>query len=88
MEKVASYLKNSTEVTSNSLAIITWIKKAATTVNLRRRLLMSSPHHNHNEAPPEWLHSKDRKLLQIQTQNLKSKAHIVVDKNGSGNCVN
>ncbi|KAJ1400987.1 Pectinesterase, catalytic [Sesbania bispinosa] len=74
---VVSYLKNSTEFTSNSLAIITWINKATSTLNLRR--LLSLPYQN--EAP-EWLHSKDRKLL--RTQDLKWKADIVVAKDGSG----
>ncbi|CAJ1958691.1 unnamed protein product [Sphenostylis stenocarpa] len=74
---VVSYLKNSTQFTSNSLAIITWINKAATTLNLRR--LLSLPHQN--EAP-EWLHSQDRRLL--LTQDLRKKADIVVAKDGSG----
>lgn len=75
---VVSHLKNSTEFTSNSLAIITWINKAASTLNLRR--LLSLPYQK-NEAP-EWLHSSDRRLL--RTQDLKSKADIVVAKDGSG----
>ncbi|KAG5113415.1 hypothetical protein JHK82_036684 [Glycine max] len=33
---VVNNLKNSTEFTSNSLAIVTWLNKAASTVNLRR----------------------------------------------------
>ena len=74
---VANYLKNSTEFTSNSLAIITWINKAATTLNMRRLLI--SPYQN--EAP-EWLHSKSRNLL--RAEDLKSKADIVVAKDGSG----
>ncbi|KAL9321650.1 hypothetical protein ACSQ67_009703 [Phaseolus vulgaris] len=74
---VVSYLKNSTQFTSNSLAIITWINKAATTLNLRR--LLSLPHQN--EAP-EWLPSKDRRLL--LTEDLRKKADIVVAKDGSG----
>ncbi|KAL5078343.1 hypothetical protein RYX36_017327 [Vicia faba] len=71
------YLKNSTEYTSNSLAIITWINKVASTLNLRR--LLSLP--NENE-PPKWFHAKDRKLL--VTKDLRSKADIVVAKDGSG----
>ncbi|XP_061348294.1 LOW QUALITY PROTEIN: putative pectinesterase/pectinesterase inhibitor 24 [Gastrolobium bilobum] len=76
-ESVVSYLKNSTHFTSNSLAIITWINKASSTLNLRR--LLSLPFQN--EAP-EWLHSKDRKLL--GTKDLKGKVDIVVAKDGSG----
>ncbi|KAL2326225.1 hypothetical protein Fmac_025283 [Flemingia macrophylla] len=71
-------LKNSTEFTSNSLAIVTWLEKAATTLNLRR--MLSTPPHQMEE--PRWLHSKDRKLL--QTNDLKRKADIVVAKDGSG----
>ncbi|KAE9620866.1 putative pectinesterase [Lupinus albus] len=74
---VESYLQNSTEFTSNSLSIITWIDKATTSVNLRRLLSF----HHHNEEP-KWLHSKDRKLL--QKPNLKKIANIVVAKDGSG----
>ncbi|OIW08144.1 hypothetical protein TanjilG_06687 [Lupinus angustifolius] len=74
---VESYLQNSTEFTSNSLSIITWINNAANTVNLRR--LLSLPYQNEE---PKWLHSKDRKLL--QTVDLKKKADIVVAKDGSG----
>ncbi|AES68614.1 putative pectinesterase [Medicago truncatula] len=74
---VTSYLKNSTEYTSNSLAIITYINKAINTLNLRR--LMSLPYENET---PKWFHSKDRKLL--STKDLRSKADIVVAKDGSG----
>ncbi|KAG2372076.1 Pectinesterase inhibitor 24 Pectin methylesterase [Vigna angularis] len=74
---VVSYLKNSTQFTSNSLAIVTWINKATTKLNLRR--LLSLPHHN--EAPA-WLPSKDRRLL--LTEDLRKKADIVVAKDGSG----
>ncbi|CAL0328790.1 unnamed protein product [Lupinus luteus] len=74
---VESYLQNSTEFTSNSLSIITWIDKAATSVNFRRLLSL----HHHNEEP-KWLHSKDRKLL--KKPDLKKIADIVVAKDGSG----
>lgn len=43
------------------------------------RRLLSLP--NKNE-PPKWFHSKDRKLL--VTKDLRSKADIVVAKDGSG----
>ncbi|ESW20756.1 hypothetical protein PHAVU_005G012000 [Phaseolus vulgaris] len=76
-KSVVSYLKNSTQFTSNSLAIITWINKAATTLNLRRLLSL----HHQNEAP-EWLPSNDRRLL--LTEDLRKKADIVVAKDGSG----
>ncbi|XP_027909496.1 putative pectinesterase/pectinesterase inhibitor 24 [Vigna unguiculata] len=76
---VFNNLKNSTEFTSNSLAIVTWLDKAASTVNLRR-LLSALPH---QDEEPKWLHSKDRKML--QADDLKKKANIVVAKDGSGN---
>jgi len=76
---VFNNLKNSTEFTSNSLAIVTWLDKAASAVKLRR-LLSTLPH---QDEEPKWLHSKDRKML--QADNLKKKANIVVAKDGSGN---
>ncbi|KAJ7949440.1 Pectinesterase [Quillaja saponaria] len=79
-DTVVNYLKNCTELTSNSLAIITWISKVASTVNLRRRL-MSLTYYKNQE--PLWLHSNDRNLLQTEL-NLKRKADIVVAKDGSG----
>jgi len=75
---VTTNLKNSTEFTSNSLAIITWLNKAASSVNFRRLLSLSQQ----NEEP-NWLHHKDRKLLQ-KDSDLKKKADIVVAKDGSG----
>ncbi|XP_028803335.1 putative pectinesterase/pectinesterase inhibitor 24 [Neltuma alba] len=78
--RISSYLKNSTEFTSNSLAIITWIQQATSTLNLRRRRLLTLP--NNNEAPA-WLHQKDRKLL-ASDKDLKKRADIVVAKDGSG----
>ncbi|KAG2396786.1 putative pectinesterase/pectinesterase inhibitor 24 Pectinesterase [Vigna angularis] len=76
---VINILKNSTEFTSNSLAIVTWLEKAASSVKLRR-LLSTLPH---KDEEPKWLHSKDRKML--QADDLKKKANIVVAKDGSGN---
>ncbi|OMP07990.1 Pectinesterase, catalytic [Corchorus olitorius] len=70
-------LKYSSELTSNSLAIITWISKVVSAMKLRR--LMNFPL-DHEE--PEWLHQKGRMLLQSSDQ-LKKKADIVVAKDGS-----
>lgn len=75
---IASNLKNSTEFTSNSLAIITWLNKATSSVNFRRLLSLSN-----QNIEPMWFHSKDRKLLQ-KTDDLKKNADIVVAKDGSG----
>ncbi|EEF46620.1 probable pectinesterase/pectinesterase inhibitor 46 [Ricinus communis] len=73
------YLKNTTELTSNSLAIITWIYKIASSVKMRR--LMSYAEHDKVNLP-RWLHQNDRKLL--QSNDLKKKANAVVAKDGSG----
>lgn len=73
---VIEYLKNSTELTSNSLAIVTRISKVASSIKLRR--LMSLPT---NEA--KWFSRSDRKLL-IQSSDLRMKADAVVAKDGSG----
>ncbi|XP_014523121.1 putative pectinesterase/pectinesterase inhibitor 24 [Vigna radiata var. radiata] len=76
---VFNILKNSTEFTSNSLAIVTWLDKAASSVKLRR-LLSTLPH---KDEEPKWLNSKDRKML--EADDLKKKANIVVAKDSSGN---
>ncbi|XVF00274.1 hypothetical protein REPUB_Repub03eG0271000 [Reevesia pubescens] len=75
---VHDHLKYSSELTSNSLSIITWLSKVSSTFNLRR--LMNFPPNHEN---PEWLHQKDRILLQSSDQ-LKKKADIIVAKDGSG----
>lgn len=73
---IANHLKNSTELTSNSLAITTWLSDILGSLKLRR--LMSFPEDNEE---PKWLHSKDRKLL--QSSDLRKKANIVVGKDAS-----
>ncbi|KAJ4837515.1 hypothetical protein Tsubulata_048862 [Turnera subulata] len=75
---VQGHLKSSSQLTSNSLAILTWIYKVASSVKLRRLMSYSTDHHK----VPKWLHQKDRKLL--QSSDLKKKADIVVAKDGSG----
>lgn len=79
-DTIVKYLKTSTELTSNSLAIVSWISKVASSVKLRRLL-------SHHEAAasngvPEWLHRMDRSL--IESSDLRKKADIVVAKDGSG----
>ncbi|XP_010418644.1 PREDICTED: putative pectinesterase/pectinesterase inhibitor 24 [Camelina sativa] len=69
-----SHLKNSTEMTSNALAIITWLGKIADSFTLRRRLLTT--------ADVEVGFHVGRRLL--QSTDLKKVAHIVVAKDGSG----
>ncbi|KAG6630840.1 hypothetical protein CIPAW_13G048100 [Carya illinoinensis] len=76
---ITNHLKNSTELTSNSLAITKWISEVFGSVKLRR--LMSFPEQHHDQEP-EWLHPKDRKLLQ-SSADLRKIANIVVAKDGS-----
>lgn len=74
---VLEFLKNSTEFSSNSLAIITEISKLAGSISSRR--LMGLP----EDKVPKWLSAKDRKLLQ-SSSTLKKKADAVVATDGSG----
>lgn len=75
---VQDHLKYSSELTSNSLAIITWLSKVTSAFNLRR-LMNFHPSHE----KPEWMNRKDRMLLQSSDQ-LRKKANIIVAKDGSG----
>ncbi|CAH8260035.1 unnamed protein product [Arabidopsis lyrata] len=69
-----SHLKNSTELTSNALAIITWLGKIADSFKLRRRLLTT--------VDVEVDVHAGRRLL--QSTDLRKVADIVVAKDGSG----
>ncbi|EOA31978.1 hypothetical protein CARUB_v10015221mg [Capsella rubella] len=69
-----SHLKNSTELSSNALAIITWLGKIADSFKLRRRLLTT--------ADVEVDFHIGRRLL--QSTDLRKVANIVVAKDGSG----
>ncbi|KAF3602952.1 hypothetical protein F2Q69_00038816, partial [Brassica cretica] len=66
-------LKNATELTSNALAIITWLGKIADSFKLRRRLLSADVAVDFNVG---------RRLL--QSTDLRRVANIVVAKDGSG----
>ncbi|KAI3471068.1 hypothetical protein Pfo_027731 [Paulownia fortunei] len=69
--------KNSTEYTSNSLAIVSSFEESISALGaIGRRRLMSF-----SEAP-EWLSFKDRRLLQAPSSLIKADA--VVAKDGSG----
>ncbi|KAI3458257.1 hypothetical protein Pfo_014920 [Paulownia fortunei] len=71
--------KNSTEYTSNSLAIISSFEESISALGaIGRRRLMSF---GGSEAP-EWLSFKDRRLLQTPSSSIKADA--VVAKDGSG----
>ncbi|KAM5551183.1 putative pectinesterase/pectinesterase inhibitor 46 [Rosa sericea] len=77
---IEKYLKTSTELTSNSLAIVSWISKVANSMKLRRLLSHDGAAASH--GMPEWLHQTDRRL--IESSDLRKKANIVVAKDGSG----
>ena len=68
-------LKNATELTSNALAIITWLGKIADSFKLRRRLQSADVAVDLNVG---------RRLL--QSTDLRRVANIVVAKDGSGKC--
>ncbi|MQM15925.1 hypothetical protein Taro_048878 [Colocasia esculenta] len=77
--KISAYLRNSTQFTSNSLAILTQIANVVGSIKLRRRLLEFS---DGSGLPGYWLSSKDRRLL--QSSDPRSSANVVVAKDGSG----
>lgn len=71
--------KNSTEYTSNSLAMITSADESISALGaIGRRRLMGFG----GDESPEWLSSKDRRLLQTPTSQIKADA--VVAQDGSG----
>ncbi|OWM72627.1 putative pectinesterase/pectinesterase inhibitor 24 [Punica granatum] len=90
---VKGYLKTPQELTSNSLAIITWISNIMGSIKLRRLMGFDYPHKSSQVAPkplhhkdqsfPEWLKPKDRKLIQ-SSADLRKIANVVVAKDGSG----
>nr|XP_043608869.1 putative pectinesterase/pectinesterase inhibitor 24 [Erigeron canadensis] len=79
-ENVLEYLKKSTELTSNSLAIINGFSSISNSYNQRRRLLSYAG----SDEMPEWVSGKDRKLLQKTNLPKGIKADIVVAKDGTG----
>ncbi|XP_031260587.1 probable pectinesterase/pectinesterase inhibitor 46 isoform X1 [Pistacia vera] len=76
---VTFHLKNSTELISNSLAIISWIAKITKSVQMRR--LMNNPE---GENKPSWLKSRDHRMLIESSDHLKRAANVVVAKDGTG----
>ncbi|KAL3502234.1 hypothetical protein ACH5RR_036683 [Cinchona calisaya] len=80
-------LKNSSEYTSNSLAIITSIANSldslVNSIGGRRRLMKSSFTFTADDEAPNWLSSKDRKLLQANSSNIDADAIVATD--GTGN---
>ncbi|CAA7033878.1 unnamed protein product [Microthlaspi erraticum] len=73
-----THMKNATEMTSNALAIITWLGKIADSIKLRRRRLMTTG----DVSPLDLAMMKGRRLL--ESGDLRKMADIVVAKDGSG----
>ncbi|KAL7595237.1 hypothetical protein Lser_V15G31174 [Lactuca serriola] len=81
-ENGVGYLKKSTELTSNSLAITKGFSNAASSFNQRRRLMSIAE--GSDDEMPEWLSVKDRKLLQKTKLPAGIKADVVVAQDGTG----
>ncbi|KAI9156303.1 hypothetical protein LWI28_004056 [Acer negundo] len=75
---ISENLKTSTELTSNGLAIITWISKVANSLKLRKLLSSTT-----DDQEPEWMRPEVRKLMSDQGSDLRKKANFVVAKDGS-----
>ncbi|KAG0492399.1 hypothetical protein HPP92_005797 [Vanilla planifolia] len=73
--RVAITMKNSTELTSNSLALLRQIEDFVSPLKFRRRRLFG-------EHPP-WMSSADRRRL-TSSSDWSKKANAVVAKDGSG----
>ncbi|XP_031474524.1 pectinesterase-like [Nymphaea colorata] len=84
-ESMHTTLTNSTQFTSNSLAVVAKILELLSKSSLpiggaQRRLLSSAPVQVSEDGFPTWLSAEDRRLL--RPSNIK--ADIVVAKDGSG----
>ncbi|KAL8200172.1 hypothetical protein R6Q57_011511 [Mikania cordata] len=79
-ENIAGYLQKSTELTSNSLAIIKGFSSVTNSYNRRRLMSIAA---GSNDLP-EWLSVKDRKLLQKTKSHAGTNADVVVAQDGSG----
>ncbi|XP_047322899.1 pectinesterase-like [Impatiens glandulifera] len=76
---VSNYLKTSSELTSNSLAIVNSFAKVANEFNFHRRLLNSDVD---DSSAPSWLSRSGRRLLQAPSGSIQVDA--IVAKDGSG----
>ncbi|KAM7267160.1 hypothetical protein ACFE04_009326 [Oxalis oulophora] len=73
-DSVKNYLNNSTQLISNSLAIVTWISKISDSIKSSRRLL----------SEEDWYRSASHRLLiETDPKSLRKNANIVVAKDGS-----
>lgn len=79
--QVTGILSNSTELSSNSLAILTQIYKMFGYMKLKRKLLSSDA--DPGGSLPSWVSGNVRKLLQTPS-DLKKNANYFVAKDGSG----
>ncbi|KAL9997471.1 putative pectinesterase [Helianthus debilis subsp. tardiflorus] len=77
-DNVVGYLQKSSELISNSLAIIKGFSSVTNSNNQRRRLMSLVAE---CKELPEWLSTKDRKLLQ---SGIEADAVVVVAQDGSG----
>ncbi|KAI3920685.1 hypothetical protein MKW92_021046 [Papaver armeniacum] len=85
-DRVESAMKNSTEFTSNSLAIVAKILPMLEKFKIPiHRQLMGHKQHRFISAKrfPEWVHPRDRRLLLQDDQNVIS-PDLTVDQNGGG----
>lgn len=73
---IANYLKNSTELTSNGLAILSFFSKLTDSLSLRR--LMT---YDNRQSKGDWVRPILRKLAQT---DIRKQANIVVAVDGSG----
>lgn len=73
------HLKNSIKLTSNSLAIISWIARITKSMQMRR--LMSRPD---GDNKPSWLNSRDHRMLLESSDSLKKAANATVANDGTG----
>uniref|UniRef100_A0A7N0RJU1 Pectinesterase n=1 Tax=Kalanchoe fedtschenkoi TaxID=63787 RepID=A0A7N0RJU1_KALFE len=78
IDEVKSYLNTSSQLASNSLAIVTKISKLVSTItNQNRKLLEASA-----DEFPKWMRPGVRRLLQT---DVNPKPNVTVAKDGSGN---
>ncbi|XP_047339287.1 pectinesterase-like [Impatiens glandulifera] len=79
-DTISNYLKMSSELTSNSLAMANQFSKFVKGFNLGRRLLADNGSDDNVSSMPDWFSRKGRSLLQLNG----IKADAVVAKDGSG----
>ncbi|KAL8102770.1 putative pectinesterase/pectinesterase inhibitor 45 [Apium graveolens] len=83
-EEIKKALQTSTELTSNSLAIVSQMSTILSSFPKPKRLLLSESRQRTllEEKFPVWMHIADRKLLKIDPP--KQKPDVTVAKDGSG----